>query len=109
MNYITPPLTQYYLDIITRGGKPDEDDLIDHVLHNQPPTPIHIDELMKGFESNPWANLCPTYSIPDHVKTIKFGSYKNLNINPSRLGKHEEKLCKVLRKHLDAFLGTIRK
>ena len=45
--YHTTPYPIFSLDIITRGEKPDEDDLIDHILQIQPPTSIPNDELMK--------------------------------------------------------------
>lgn len=51
--YHTTPHPILTLDIIIGVEKPNEDYLINHILHNQPPTSIPIDELMKEYESNP--------------------------------------------------------
>lgn len=37
----------YTLDTTIGGRNLDEDDLINHILHNQPPTSMPADELMK--------------------------------------------------------------
>ena len=62
--------------------------LIDHILQNKPPTPIPIDEFMKEYGSDPWAE-CPIESTPNHVNIIEFGPSKTLNINPSLSTKQE--------------------
>lgn len=45
--YHAIPYPIYTLDIFIRGGKPDEYDLIDHILQIQPPTSIPIDDLVR--------------------------------------------------------------
>lgn len=91
------------LDVIIGGGKPDEDDLIDQILQNQPPDTMSLDELVKIFEDNPWINLCLANPNPIHVKMMLFGPAKTLKINPSFSSHQEKDLCDILREHLDAF------
>jgi len=58
MNFFhTTPYLIYTLDVVIQDEKPDEDDLIDHILHNQPPTSMPIPNLMKEFRSSRWIDL----------------------------------------------------
>lgn len=91
------------LDVVIGGGKPDEDDLIDQILQKQSPNTMPLDELVKESESIPWTELCLIEPSPTHVKLVEFGPSRTLNINPSLLANQEEKLCKMLREHLDSF------
>ena len=90
-----------------RGGNLNEYYLIDHILQNQPPTVVLIDELVeksfKKFEGNPWNDLCFFYLDLDHARLTDISPSKTLNINPSLSVEKEDKLCIVLRQHLDAF------
>jgi len=51
--YRTTPYRFCTLDTIIGGGQLEEDDLIYHILHNHPPTPIPIEELIKKYGSSP--------------------------------------------------------
>ena len=77
------------LDVVIRGGKPNEDDLIDHILQNQPPTTIPLNEFVREYESSPWTELLLVDSNPEHVKNINFGPSRTLNINSSLSLKQE--------------------
>lgn len=41
------------LDVVIGGRKPDEDDLIDHILQTQPPNTLPLHYLVNGAEGNP--------------------------------------------------------
>ena len=79
----------YSLDVTIGGGQPDEDDLIEKILQNQPPNTMSLEELVKKDEDDPWNGLCLADSIPTHVKMIEFGPARTLKINLSlcTLGK----------------------
>ena len=47
-------------------------------------------------------------SNPLRVKTIEFGSERTLKINPSLSVLQEEKLCNMLKEHLDAFTWSYK-
>ena len=47
--------------------------------------------------------MCSIDSSLEHVKIVEFDTYITLKINPSLSSKHEEKLCTILGKHMDAF------
>jgi len=99
--------TTYYpiwtLYAIIGGGKPNEGNLIDQILQNQPHNTMSLNELVKNFEDNPWTDLCLADSSPTHVNMIEFGLAKTLKINPSLSAHQEKELCDMLIEHLDAF------
>lgn len=103
VSYHTMPYLVCTLDIVIGRRKLNEDGLINHILHNQPPTPILVDELMKETESNPWTGLCSLESSLGHVKIVEVGPSRTIKINHSLLAKKEEQVCNVLRQHLDDF------
>jgi len=93
---------------IIGGGKPDEYDLIDQILQNYPPNTIPLDELVKESGGNPWTELCLVDPSPTHVKMVEFGPYRTLKIDPSLSSSQEEKLCNMMREHLDAFAWSYK-
>jgi len=83
-------------------GQLDEDDLIEHILQIPTPSTLSLEEVVKETKRNHHIDLCLAYSNPTHVKTIEFSPERTLKINPS-LSVHQEKLCNMLKEHLDAF------
>lgn len=101
--YQTSLYPVYTLDTITGGGHLDGDKLIDHILQNQPPTTIPVEEPMKEYESSPWTELCYADSNLELANIFEIGPSVTLNINPYISDEQEEHLCSVLRQDLDVF------
>jgi len=89
---------------ITMGGKQqDEDDMIENLIQNPPPSVSPLEEIVRETQNNPPTDLCVAESTSLHVKNIEFGLERTLKINPSLSTSQEKELCSLLRKHLDAF------
>lgn len=81
----------------------DEDDLIHHILQDQLPISMPVDELIKELKSSPSTNFFSTDSSLEHFKVVDISPSQTLNINASLPVKQEEKLSSVLRQCLDDF------
>lgn len=68
----------------------DEDDLIHHILQDQPPIAMPVDELIKELESSPLTDFFSTNSSLEHVKVVEISWSETLNINSSLSIKQEE-------------------
>jgi len=98
----------YTLETTMGGGQQDEYYLIEHILQSPTPSTLSLEEVVKETQNNHQMDLCLTDSNHIHVKTIKFGPEKTLKINPSLFVLQEEKLCNMLKEHLDAFAWSYR-
>eukprot|EP00253_Pinus_taeda_P013815 PITA_13815 len=67
-----------------------------------------LDELLKTSKDNPWNDLCLVDSTLAHIKMVEFGPSKTLKIHPSLSAHQEEKLCNMLREHLDVFAWSYK-
>ena len=90
------------------GGQQDEDDLIEHLLQIPTPSSLPLEEEVRETKSNHPIDLCLANSKPLHVKTIEFGLERTFKINPSLSTLEEEKLCNMLREHLEAFAWSYK-
>ena len=90
------------------GGQLDEDDLIEHILQSLTPSTLSLEEVVNETQNNHQINLCLANSNPTHVKTIEFSPERTLKINPPLSALQEEKLCNMLKEHLDAFAWSYK-
>jgi len=67
MVYSSPICT---LDTTIGEVQLDEDDLIEKILHNQPPNTMFVEDLVKKYEDNPWTNFFLVDLSPTNVKMI---------------------------------------
>ena len=58
------------LHVVIGGGKPDEDDLIDKIPYNEPPSTVPYDELVKESDCSPWTQLFLADHNLAHVKVV---------------------------------------
>ena len=70
---------------------------------------LPLEELVEETQDNTLVDLCvadPTYL---RVKNVEFILEKTLKINSSLSTSQEKELCILLKNHLDAFLGAVRR
>ena len=101
--YHTTPYHICTLYIVIIRGKPNEDDLIDHIIQIQPPTAIPLKDIVRESESHPWIELHSVESTSEDTKVLQYFKSIPMNIKSSLLAKEEEKLCQHLRENLDVF------
>ena len=87
----------------TMGGPQTEDDLIENLIQNPPPSVFPLEELMEETQATPLVDLCVADPKSHWVKNVEFGLEKNLKINSSLLTSQEKELCSLLKNHLDAL------
>ena len=93
----------YTLETTMGGGQQDEDDLIEHLLQSPTPSTLSLEDVVKETQKNHPIDLYLIDSNLLRVKTIEFGPMRTLKINPLLFVLQEEKLCNMLKEHLDAF------
>jgi len=87
----------------TGKGPPTEDDMIETLIQNPPPSALSLEELMKDTEASTLEDLCVTNNATSRVKNVEFGPERTLNISSSLSPSQEKELCNLLASHLDAF------
>lgn len=88
----------------TMGRKPQtEDDLIENLIQNPPPSVLPFEELMEETQTNLLVDLRVADSTSFRVKNMEFNPERTLKINSSLSTSQEKELCSLLRNHLDAF------
>lgn len=58
----------YKLETTIRGGNPNEDDIIEHILQNQSLNTMSLEEVVKESKNEPQIDLCSIDSKPIHIK-----------------------------------------
>ena len=92
----------------TMGGPQIEDDLIENLIQNPPPSVLPLEELVEETQSNPLVDLCVADMTSLWVKNVDFGLERTLNINSSLSTSQEKELCSLLKNHLDAFAWSYK-
>jgi len=92
----------------TRGGPRTEDDLIENLIQNPPPSALSLEELVEDTQANTLVDLCVTDPTSPKVKNVEFGPKRTLNINSSLSPSQEKELCSLLNNHLDAFAWSYK-
>ena len=87
----------------TIGVPQTEDDLIENLIQNPPPSVLPLKELVEETQANPLVDLCMGDPTSLRVKNVEFGPEKTLKINSSLSTSQEKELCSLLNNHLDAF------
>ena len=90
------------------GGPQTEDNLIENLIQNPPPSVLPLEELVEETQANPLVDLCVADSTSLRVKNMEFGPERILKINSSLSTSHEKELCILLRTHLDAFTWSYK-
>ena len=90
------------------GGQQDEDDLIEYLLQSPTPNTSPLEDVVRETQNNHPIDLCLSDSNPIHVKTIELGPKRTLKINPPLSAFKEEKLCNMIKEHLDAFAWSYK-
>jgi len=98
----------YTLETTMGGGQQDEDNLIEHLLQRSTPSTLSLEEVVKETQKNHPIDIYLANSNPLRVKTIEFGPERTLKINPSLSVLQEEKLCNMLKEHIDAFTWSYK-
>jgi len=66
------------------GGKlQDEDDMIENLIQNPPPSVLPLEDIVREIQNNPLTDLCVVDLTSLCVKNIEFGPERTLKINPS--------------------------
>ena len=91
------------LDAILKGGKLDEDELIDHVIQNESSTNIPLKTLVKESEIQPWMEVNSVESTFETTKAIEFGPSRSLKINPNLLNGEDKEICLLFKQKIEAF------
>ena len=92
----------------TRGGPQIEDDLIENLIQNPPPSVLPLEELVEETQANALVDLCMADPTSLQVKNVEFGPERTLKINSSLSTSQEKELCSLLKKHLDAFAWSYK-
>eukprot|EP00253_Pinus_taeda_P029422 PITA_29422 len=87
----------------TRGGPQTEDDLIENLIQNPPPSVLPLEELVEDTQANASVDLCVADPTSPRVKNVEFGPERTLKINSSLSPSQEKELYSLLNNHLDAF------
>ena len=87
----------------TKGGPQTEDDLIQNLIQNPPPSVFPLEELVEETKANALIDLCVADPTSLRVKNVEFGPERTLKINSSLSTSKENELCSLLKNHLDAF------
>ncbi len=67
----------------TRGGPRTEDDLIENLIQNLPPSALSLEELVEDTQASALVDLCVTDLTSPRVKSVEFGPERTLKINSS--------------------------
>jgi len=92
----------------TGGGPQTEDDLIETLIQNPPPSTLSLEELMEDTHASTLEDLCMTNPLTSRVKNVEFGTKKTLKISSSLSHSQEKELCSLLASHLDAFAWSYK-
>ena len=92
----------------TRGGPQIEDDLIEKLIKNPPPSVLPLEELVGDTQASDLVDLCVTDLTSPRVKNVEFGPERTLKINSSLSPSEEKELCSLLNHHLDAFAWSYK-
>ena len=85
--YSTP---LYALEIAMGGKLQDEDDMIENLIRNPPPSVSSLEYTVRQTLNNPSNDLCAADLTSLYVKNIEFGPERTLKINPSRSTSQED-------------------
>ena len=66
-----------------KGGPPTEDDLIENLIQNPPPSVLSLEELVEDTQANALVDLGATNPTTPRVKNVEFGPDKTLKISSS--------------------------
>lgn len=103
--YSTPLCT---LDT-TRRDPPTEDDLIETLIQNPPPSELSLEELVEDAQASTLVDLCATNPVTPRVKNVECGPERTLKISSSLSPSQEKDLCSLLASHPDAFAWSYRR
>eukprot|EP00253_Pinus_taeda_P005571 PITA_05571 len=92
----------------TKGGPPTEDDLIENLIQNPPPSELSLEELVEDTQANALVDLSATNPTNPRVKNVEFGPEKTLKISSSLSSSQEKELCSLLTRHLEAFAWSYK-
>ena len=92
----------------TRGGPQTEDDLIETLIQNPPPSALSLEELAEDTQANTLVDLCMIDLTSPRVKNVDFHPERTLKISSSLSPSQEEKLCSLLNNHLNAFTWSYK-
>ena len=78
---------------ITMGGKQqDEDDMIENLIQNPPPSVSPLEDIVRETQKNPSTDLCASNSTSLCLNNIEFGPERTLKINPSLSTSQEKEM-----------------
>ena len=66
-----------------KGGPPTEDDLIENLIQNPPPSELSLEKLVEDTQANAVVDLGATNPTTPRVKNVEFGLEKTFKINSS--------------------------
>ena len=92
----------------TKGGPQTEDDLIENLIQNPPPSVLRLEELVGDTQASALVDLCVTDPTSPQVKNVEFGPERTLKMNSSLSPSQEKWLCSLLNNHLDAFAWSYK-
>jgi len=92
----------------TRGGPKTEDDLIETLIQNPPPSALPLEELVEDTQASTLVDPCVTNPITPRVQNVEFGPERTLKISSSLSPSQEKGLCSLLASHLDAFAWSYK-
>jgi len=92
----------------TRGGPQTEDDLIEMLIQNPPPSALSLEELVEDTQASTLVDLCVTNPTSSRVKNEEFGPEITINISSSLSHSQEKELCSLLKNHIDAFTWSYK-
>ncbi len=77
--YFSPLCT---LEIAMGGKLQDEDDMIENLIHNPPPSVLPLEDIVRETQKDPSIDLCVADPTSLCVKNIEFSLERTLKINP---------------------------
>ena len=92
----------------TRGGPQTENNLIENLIQNPPPSVLRLEELVEDTQASALVDLCVADPTSPRVKNVEFGPERTLTINLSLPPSQENELCSLLNHHLDAFAWSYK-
>eukprot|EP00253_Pinus_taeda_P016090 PITA_16090 len=92
----------------TLGGPEIEDDLIENLIQNLPPSVLPLEELVEGTQASVVVDLCVANPTSPRVKNVEFGPERTLKISSSLSPSQEKEMCNLLNRHLDAFTWSYK-
>ena len=96
------------IETIMRGQLQKEDDIIENLIQNPPPSIFPLEYLVKDTQDNPLTDLHVANRTSLYVKNIDFILERTLKVNSSLSTLQEKELCSLLGKHLDAFAWSYK-